>query len=726
MPESPRARRPPIAGIRRLLLVLLLAGLAGLAVLLARGCMEERAAQPADGSGEGAPRGDITLVGEGFEFTQTDRDRPVFRIRGDSVRVRRGQIVLLDEVDLTLFDDDGVAYDVSAREASYDQTTREATLDGDLRLTGPQGMEITAEGLALLNEGRLAESTSAVELRYADDYTGSADRLIARIPRDLYVLAGNVVLRRAVDRGPPVVLTATSVLFQRNRHQLRADRSVELVRGRDRLYAQRINAILSDDDRRLTFLRARWNVAGAFRPAAASDDDDGGERQPAVLRVRGHSLSLLMDDVGVSPRSVELEGTPTEPARLSSESAEGLVDTLIANYVVGTFEAGRTSVEAFGSPRLTEAPADEPDELLREVHSERLTAGFAAGGRLEKLSAWDGVEYCDPQLVASGDRLLYTAADADGPTLGEAAAAADEGGGRAEFFGQPVRVVSDRGELLAPHIVYTEESGLLQADGGARAVLAEGTTSGLGGSPLGDGGPLRVEAETAFYRRQPASALFRGQARAWQGDNLLLADDIRLDRGADGDVVTAGGSVKSVWVPESGPPAEAAPAGEAGGAAPPPVEVFAESMEYRRGDGVLVYGGGVRSEQQGRTLACRELTVTLGEDGGAESMVCAGAVRLEDRTQGNVASGDRALYDLTARTIEITGEPVTLTQGDGGQVKGRRVIYDIDAGRARVAGGEPAAPAGQPEPPPEPAPAGGAPPETPAAAAGETPGGGSG
>ena len=41
---------------------------------------------------------------------------------------------------------------------------------------------------------------------------------------------------------------------------------------------------------------------------------------------------------------------------------------------------------------------------------------------------------------------------------------------------------------------------------------------------------------------------------------------------------------------------------------------------------------------------------------------------------------------MSQRQIEITGEPVTMTDKDGNQVRGKRVLYYVDDGRAVVQG----------------------------------------
>lgn len=658
-----RPRRPPVAGLRRLLLVVVVGGALALVAVYLVGRSRRPAPPPRAAGGSGAtPGGEITLIGQGFEYTQTDKGRKVFRLRGDSLKVRQGNQVLLDGVGLTLYNEAGAPYEVASREATYDQQEQSALLTGEVVLKGPGGIEVATEGLRLGAGGKAVDSTGAVAFRYGQAYAGRADSLRANVPKDLLILGGNARVDSLPGTEPPLALTAQRLLFERDRHQVRADYEVELRRGSDVLRAGRLNVLLSADDRRVEFLRARWEVSGVLATGAGAAADG---RAASTVTFRGEVLSAIMAQDGRSPRSVELEGTATAPLQLDSRSAGGPVDTLTAGYAVASFTGGElVRVEAFDQPQLTETAAGAPHQVLRRMRAERITASFAAGGRLAAVAADGSVDYRAADLAATGERLRYDAA-----------------GGRGEMFGAPVRASSARGELVAPRVAFEEKSRILRADGGVRATLAEAEAGGLAGSPLAAGeGPVRVEATEAFWRDQPRSVLFQGDVRAWQGKNLLLAAALHGDETAAGDALSATGGVKTVWTPA--PPAGAA--GATGEPADGPVEITAEEMDYDRQVGVLRYRRQVRVDQEGRALACSDLVVALDERGRATTMTCTGEVRLTDRVAGNTATGERAVYDLASRAVEIEGEPVRLTKADGARVEGRRVLYDLARGSARV------------------------------------------
>jgi lipopolysaccharide export system protein LptA len=264
--------------------------------------------------------------------------------------------------------------------------------------------------------------------------------------------------------------------------------------------------------------------------------------------------------------------------------------------------------------------------------------------------------------------------------------------------GDPVHLTTDRGELYTPRADYDRATGLIEAHEGVRALIRDAGEVSLGGTPFaakgpGDG-PVRVEAREGFFREEPRGVLFRGEVRAWQGKNLLLADDLRADQDGAGQRLTATGSVRTVWVPEERAPRPGAV--ETGG----PLEVTAQTLRYDKASEELVYEGDVRADQQQRVLECRRLVVELTTGGEAERMTCTGAARLDDRQAGNRARGETAVYDLATRTVTMTGEPVTLTKADGATVAGGRVVYSLDSGTARVVRTPAAAPADTAAPPP--------------------------
>jgi lipopolysaccharide export system protein LptA len=654
------ARHRPIHRLRRVLLALLvlLAGALVALYLFGRAGRPGGGPQPRQGDAE-SPEGAITLIGEGFEFTHSEGERPVFRIRGDSVRADREGTVYLDGVGLTLYDEDGTGYEVAAERATYNRDNQRARLAGEVVLSGPNNTRLATRGMRLVERGAVLVSTGPVRFTF-QQLQGRAENLRVEREQDVYLLSGDVVVESMPGAEVPLSLTAQRLVFEQQRHLVQAQNDVVLVRGEDRVEAGQINAFLDEEDREVLFLRARLDVAGDLASTTA-----GGTGAARRIHFAGRSLSLMRDGDG-QLLNAELEGAPEQAVRIDSPSPDGTLQRLVAGYMVADFTNGALSqVRAFNEPHVVELAARGRGEL-RRLEGRRMEASFAADGRMVALTADEAVRFADADVRAEGDRATFDTLEETGV-----------------FTGSPVVAVSDRGELRAPQVTYERDAGLLHAEGGVRTLAQDAAGVGLDGTPLAEGeGPVRVESEEAFWRDQPRSALFRGEVRAWRGENLLLADAVRADQEGSEQTLTASGGVRTVWIPA--PPADGAGAAEDGARAP--VEVTGNTLTYRKPREVLVYEGNVRAEQARQALQCRRLEVELSEAGEAETLTCIGDARLDDRAAGNSARGERAVYDLTSRTVTMTGDPVTLRKSDGAQVQGGRVLYDLESGKARVQG----------------------------------------
>ncbi|HEX2642942.1 MAG TPA: LPS export ABC transporter periplasmic protein LptC [Thermoanaerobaculia bacterium] len=688
-----------ISNLRKLLLLALLVCIVGVVGLFLFGRAGRQPVRPApDDDATQADEG-TTLIGQDFDYTFTDRERPIFRIRGASVRADRNDTVFLDEVGLTLYDDQGRPYHVESRQASFNRTSNEGNLQGKVFLKGPEGLELRTAQLQLRDKGQTLYAPQPVEIRYADKYVSRGQRLRVFLPEDIYVMAGKVTVDSLPGVETPVALRAQRLIYERKRRLLRVEGQTELRRGPDFLKALRLTAFLSPDEKSLVFVRGLWDVTGQ---TVAKDDGSGGGGKPATVRFAGKDLAVLMRPEANQVRQVNLEGTPRQPARLESIS-EGVSRALQSLRLEGILgERGvLSSAQAFGMVVLRETggaagAAGAGKTAQRQIRGQNAQAGFRPDGQLATVTMTDNVSYQDGRVSADGERATLNL---------------DSGQG--EFLGSPVQMRSDRGQLTGPRLVYQQKEQSVQVLGGVRAVLEQAEDQNLAGSPLGQGeGPVRVEAKEAVWHQTPSSFVFRGEVRAWRGQNLLIAPELRGDNVQNR--LTATGGVKSLWIPTAaqakraaGTPKAGAAAGGGGGDKRSPVEVTANEMVYvepkrGEGNGNLTYTGSVRVEQEGKTLSCQQLEAQLGKDNQAETLICTGDAKLNDPQAGRRVEGQRAVYHLADRQVEMFGQPwVTLHDKDGNQLQGRRLLYSIDDGKVQMKGNEPApgAPAAAPAAP---------------------------
>jgi LPS export ABC transporter protein LptC/lipopolysaccharide transport protein LptA len=694
-----RKAKSSVAGLRKLMLAVLgvlLIGVGGLFWFGKAGQQRPEKPPAMDPKSAQAEKG-MSLIGEDFDYTFTEREKPIFRIRGTSVKADRQGIIYLDNVAVTLYDKQGRIFHVESKNASFNRESNEGQLQGEVFLKGPDELELRTEHLDLQDKGNVVSSPSAVEIRYLGKYVANAGRMEIDLGEQTYSLMGGSQVRSIAGIEPVLQLNAQRFVFERTKHWIRCEGGASLHRGEDWLAAQRIYGNVADDESGLTFVHAMWDVNGetrsALQPVAAKPAKPAKAAERTKVKFSGKELSVVLVPKGNEPRYVALE-SPLDGRASLEASSPGMMRTLTAKrHIEGTLENNvLNGAQAFGSVEIVEnahLPGKPP--VQRQANGQTAHASFRPDGQLATVELNTNVVYRDGDVTATGNRGNL-----------------DMDQGRGEFVGSPVVVSSDRGRLEAPRMVYNTDTQIVSARDGVKAKLQKVEETALAGSPLSQGeGPVNVISQEAFWRQQPSSFVFRGDVRAWRGDNVLLAPEVRGDKVAD--QLAATGGVKTIWYPTDQQAAQAAgksaqatatptpapkAAATAASAAPrQPVQVVANEMTYGQKTGVLIYTGNVRVDQQGKTLSCQKMQVDLDDKRQAKSMVCTGDTKINDPQVGRTILGQRAVYHVADKQVEVFGDPVTMKDKDGNQIRGKRAVYAMDTGKVEVKGQDPNAPA---------------------------------
>jgi LPS export ABC transporter protein LptC/lipopolysaccharide transport protein LptA len=619
---------------------------------------------------EPAPGG-AQQVGKGFDHTVTHEGRPLMRIRGKRDRRDQQGNLHVEEVLINAFQEDGTQYEVAADVATYNLEQKEARLVGHVSLVGPEGFALRTQQLTLKQGGRWLDANSELEFQYGTNppLIGEANELHAQLNRGEFVLAGKVRVRAnprhaepqggpPPPAGEPFVLAAQVVVFQRSLHQLRANDKVLLKWGESHLDTERLAVHLSPEGNKMQFVRARWGVKAVF----VDHDETARERR---LIAEGENLAVLLDESGKQPTHLELQGDERQKAHLRRFVEGGDTFDLLAARTEADMALSRlTAAQAEGGVAVTDQRAQTP---ARHLTARTAHADFASDGTVSQLEVKGEVRVAEAgrgDLVA--DRAIVTTE-------------------RTDAFGSPVQLTSPKGELRAPQIVYTRDNGIAHALGGVEAAIPPSQDNPLHKTPLAAGGePVQVQSQEAFWRDEPRSFLFKGKVRAWSGDRVLRADQLRGE--ATDQQLSAAGGVETVWFM---PPPKNPPGGEAnGGQAPAPgprqVRVNAETLTYSDKVHQLIYDGNVRVVDGPRTLRSKTLAVDLTEKGEARRMAARGEVRLDAPAEGRTISADQADYDVDKQVVVFHGSPVTLQDKKGGTLTGKQATYAMATGKVRV------------------------------------------
>src|SRR5690606_16789759 len=162
----------------------------------------------------------------------------LLRIRGNRDRRDKEGNLHVEDVLIVAYQSDGSRYEVAADEAVYSLDDREAILEGNVSLAGPDGLRLRSRALTLRDGGRWLESTTPVQLYYGPEnpLDARARELRAFVEEGHFLLEGNVqVTARRPEGEPPFTLDARRVVFQRPMHLLRAEGGVTLKWGRSHL-----------------------------------------------------------------------------------------------------------------------------------------------------------------------------------------------------------------------------------------------------------------------------------------------------------------------------------------------------------------------------------------------------------------------------------------------------------------------------------------------------------
>lgn len=555
----------------------------------------------------------------------------------------------LEDVQLTLYREDGQELQVEAARARYDAEAREGNLSGAVVVRGEDGLELRAEQLLLSDGGRLLTSEGEVlfAMGRGGRLTGRADRLRFDFRREMYGLAGNVVMRVADDpRG--LSLEAGRVIFERSPQRLlRAEIGVRLISREGELFARRMAIYLAADRDAVEFVRARWQVTGRFTTV----DPASGLRRDLGIEALG--LSLVVDPATEQIRKLELEGSWLERAALRSQAADGVVTSAKARYLQGDFAEGRlVEVLALGLVDIVETAGADP-LAIRRACGGRASVQLGADGTIARFTVDEQVDLHEQGLQASGEHLESQGA-----------------GGETVLTGKPAILLTKKGELRAPEIRLRRGGELLEALGDVDARVPRGDLAWVGPAEAW----IQIRAARAQWQRTGSTWSFDGGVRAWSGSDVLTADQLRGDTA--GSSLIASGNVQTV-----------ARLVRDGGGPPQPLKVSSDNLEYKPDTSRALYRGHVVATEPGRVIEANELEVVMDAGGEAETVWLRGAVSLVEQA-GRKVTAEQAEYATKVGRITFDGQPVVVEDGKGGRLAGRRVEYDTKSGQVRVGGGQ--------------------------------------
>lgn len=612
---------------------------------------EDSAAGPSSAQGAAKPSQEQapTLLSEGFDYEQQLEGKPVFRLQGDRFTTDREGRVSIEGAHVEIYRE-GEPFRIRSKHADFDPESHDAQLGGEVLLEGGGGWSIEATRLEVTGGGKLVVSRGdRVKIRRGEGFGGGAERVTYSMDAQTLRLTGKVRLggRESPDQAR-VQLTGEDVLWDRDGRTIDATEGVELEWGESRLRSARLRAVLDSTQNGLVSAIATGRVAGSLRQP--------GERR---LAFDAESAEVEFESGGRSPSRIRLSAVdPGAPVEVRVRAEAEHPRRLRAPLVEVSFRDGQPSAaHAGGGIVLEERVARGQTRTLR---GETLDGTFGPEGDLEAGLVQTNVVLAERDLRATGDRASL---GADGRAVA--------------LDGAPAHARSDRGELTAPRLEYASDTGSLHASGGVRATLRSGAGP-IARDPASRGDePTQVEAADGEFLDATRSFAFAGGVQAIQAGSFLFAD--RLEGSDASGKSRASGRVKTIW--KSAP----VPGKEDPGA----TTTTAETLDFDRVRGEIHYAGAVKVRQPPRELSADDVVVTLDAKQQAQRLRATGAVKIQDRSNGRTVEGADADYDLQARTAVVTGQPAIVRDSAGSVLRGRRALYDLATGSARLLSEQP-------------------------------------
>ncbi|MGH9399183.1 MAG: LPS export ABC transporter periplasmic protein LptC [Thermoanaerobaculia bacterium] len=610
------------------------------------------AAPPKRSASAASEGGQPTTILSGFDYTETVRGKPAFRIRAERA-VGFGPAAglaperyALERVALTLHTENGAPLTVLADRADYDTRTKAALLRGNVRWSDEKGAIGETETVAYHPQTRLLEAPQKVHFSQGSfDVLASSGRY--DVARRATLLSGPV-RGSATGQGTGGLssVAADAAAYRKDEQVIDLEGNVSASgRQGDRLQCDRLLVKTTPDGKRLEWARAMGGVRGRIASAVGLTPTAGAPATNLTARDYSGQLGVLLFGQDGEARSMSLTGHPATVVEAARRVSAETIDL--------DLEAGRPVAARAQGGVLFESPPNR-------AAAGRASIAYGPDGQMSSLELSGNVQLWGDQKSGTADQAVQVPSRGVWLLTGGAASSAT--------------VTSGGSKLSAPRIEIAEKRRDVAAEGGARAVFTPEKDRAAAATPLGDPArPTYGKASRIVLDDASHLATLSGAAFLWQDASSLSADDITLNDAER--MLTATGSVRAVMP---------APVSSQGPGKGDTAVVTARRLVYREAASTAVFDGGVVATRGSWRASAAAGTVFLDRQRKVEKVELAGDVSLLDAGAGRSGRADRAIdFPKEDRTI-LEGTPARATDSQGNRVAGATLTITQRGRRVEV------------------------------------------
>lgn len=578
-----------------------------------------------------------------FKFLERDQGKLIFVLDALRTLGKPSGWHDIESVSVQLYnDDESKGPLLTCQLASFNVDTKDAQLSGSVQVEFQDGTFLSTEVGALLGGGRRFETSTNVVF-VGDGLLGSAGAATYDMKKAILVLSKGVVVR--TEDGDSLV--APELIYRRNAQELKLPQGGTITFGGFTLKSPKAKVVLEEGRRQPSKILFEGGVdIQGHEPESGQDFQAWSETLEAHRdsagrwQIRARSRGPWVRFMTVGGRDVVFQELLAWEIRAVA-GASGLLN-----------------VRADGRACLHTIPLEGPSRTGGS-NSVRVWFDNGAATDLEMLS----------DVVLSGDGIEATAHRAR----------IDAESGMVMLHGNPtgpqrVAVQSERGRMTADQAVLFRESGKVEVRGRVQGEMFEAQLMGSAGADSeGSDQPVHIASGILMVTENSTVFELRDNARMWQGQQLLTADDIRywslLKK------MEAKGHVKTT-LPATAVDVEASPDHD--------IILSSRSMLYEDDKRVAVYVGDVVYSDPDHRLEAGRLEIVLGQNGQVKRVIATGAVTIKEVATGQILTGIQAIRDVTTGIVVLTGDPARAVDADGNMLSGRSLTWDQPGGRVSV------------------------------------------